>query len=76
MQIRNIKNTDVCRIVELWNGALPHEAINKSQFVRKMILDPNFSEKGFFVAEENDEILGFINCPCPKSSDIGYISVL
>ena len=76
MLIRNIKNTDVRRIVELWNEALPHEAIDKKQFIRKMILDPNFSEKGFFIAEDSDEILGFINCPSPKNSDIGYISIL
>jgi N-acetylglutamate synthase-like GNAT family acetyltransferase len=76
MKTRNIENKDISRIVDLWCKALPHEAIDKKQFVRKLLLDPNFSEKGFFVAEENGEILGFVNCPFFKTSPIGYISIL
>ena len=78
MNIRNIKSTDICEIVELWNEALPHEVIDKKQFVKKVILDPNFTEKGFFVAEEDGKIQGFLNAPFYKSKkvEVGCISIM
>ncbi|MBQ9806501.1 MAG: GNAT family N-acetyltransferase [Clostridia bacterium] len=76
MKVRNIEGKDICRIVDLWNETLPHEAIDKQQFVRKLLLDPNFSEKGFFIVEEGGSILGFINCPLNKDLPTGFISIL
>ena len=78
MLIRNIKSTDIVQIVELWNEALPHEVIDKNQFVKKVLLEPNFSEKGFFVAEENGDLVGFLNAPCYRKKTVttGHISIL
>ena len=78
MMIRNITDSDINTIIDLWNYALPHEAIDKKAFLKKLLLDPNFKPKGFFVAEEEGELLGFVNCPYFKSpaAETGFISIL
>ena len=78
MIIRNLTDTDIADVISLWNSALPHEAIDKKAFLKKLLLDPNFSPNGFFIAEENNKMLGFVNCPYFKNPSIetGFISIL
>lgn len=58
--IRKYKGTDIPDIISIWNKAMPKTPINRKYFVKNILLDLNFNEDGFFVAEENGEILGFV----------------
>lgn len=62
MEIRTFKCNDIDKIVECWNISLPHDKVTKNELIKKMLLDNNFLSDGFFVACENDDVLGFINC--------------
>lgn len=61
MEIREFKGGDIDRVISVWNNALPCDPIDRKQFIHKLIAEPNFSPKGFFVAEENGKIMGFVN---------------
>ena len=58
--IRTMKGTDIEEIIKVWNRAMPHHAIDNRGFVKNILLDMNFDQKGFFVAENDGEIVGFI----------------
>ncbi len=85
MIIRNLKNQDVSKIFDLWNEFLPHESASKQNVIRKIFLDVNFDRNGFFVAEEDESIVGFCNCvyhcvpilkDAPSQYPNGYINIL
>lgn len=61
MIIRNIKSSDTEEIISLWKQTLPYLCINKRIFYKKVWLEANFSPDGFFVAEEKNKIVGFVN---------------
>ena len=61
MIIRNGKGSDMNDIIALWKKALPYLVIDRKLFMNKIFMDPNFDSKGFFVAEENGKIAGFVN---------------
>lgn len=84
MEIRTFKGTDIDALISCFNHALPHNAIEKSNFILKVMLDVNFDPNGLFVATEGETVLGFVNCvyrklPIDANSSInskeGWISV-
>lgn len=60
MNIRTFMGTDIPQIIAIWNKATHRTPLNRRGFVKNFLLDPNFNEKGFFVAEEAGEVLGYI----------------
>ena len=70
MKIRPFEPRDIDNLVELWNRALPLDGIALSTFERKVLLDENFLPQGLLVAEETNQLVGFIygvvrNVPMP-----------
>lgn len=61
MIIRNLRGSDTNSIVALYKRTLPYLCIDRAIFTRKIFLEANFNKYGAFVAEENGEILGFVN---------------
>lgn len=61
MTIRTFIGTDAYVLPGLWNEAFPHERVTREQWIAKVMLEPNFSPEGLFVAEENGKIIGFSN---------------
>lgn len=61
MKIREFKGGDIDGVISVWNNALPCDPVDRKQFIHKLLMEPNFSPEGFFVAEENGKILGFAN---------------
>ena len=72
MKIRNFTCKDVDALIDCWNHALPHDTVQKSHFIKKLVLDVNFDPNGFFIVEEAEMILGFINCVYRKVAIDGY----
>ena len=62
MKIRTYIGSDIKKLIEIWNQAFFHDKIDRKQFITQIILEENFSAEGMLVAEENGEILGFVNC--------------
>lgn len=60
MNIRTFLGTDIPQILAIWNDTMPLNPIDRRSFVKNFLLDHNFNEKGFFIAEEAGEILGYI----------------
>lgn len=58
--IRPFDAEDEERVVELWNMCLPRDEISTNAFRRKIILDPNFDQRGCLVAVSNDRPVGFL----------------
>lgn len=85
MNIRSYRGTDLDAIIEIWNHTTPHTPIDRKIFVKNFLLDHNFNDQGFFVAEENGEILGYIyaivrrfptDVGAPAEDDNGYINAI
>lgn len=83
--IRTYRGEDVKEIIEVWNSALPDHKTDERLFIKNVLLDMNFDAEGFFVAENNGEILGFcwaivrsfpIDSGASADEDRGYINVL
>jgi GNAT superfamily N-acetyltransferase len=60
VQIRPYRAADERAVQVLWNTCLARDEISLTIFRRKVILDPNFDERGCFVAEVNGSIIGFL----------------
>lgn len=60
MNIRTFHGTDLDAIIKIWNSSMPYNPIGRKAFVKNFLLDHNFNDEGFFVAEENGEILGYV----------------
>lgn len=85
MKIRTFVGTDIPQILEIWNRAMPKTPLNRRGFVKNFLLDHNFNDRGFFVAEEAGEILGYIYAlvrvyPADVGGDmnenLGYINAI
>lgn len=85
MEIRTFQGGDIAQIVAIWNKTMPRNPINRHGFVKNFLLDHNFNEKGFFIAEENGEILGYIyaivrvypaDVGADMNADMGYINAI
>ena len=83
--IRSFAGSDITEIVKVWNVAMPYNAISKEAFIKNFVLDHNFDEKGFFVAEHDGEIIGFIyalvrrfpvDVGAPAEDEFGYINAI
>lgn len=64
---------------------MPYNPINKRTLVKNFLLDHNFNDQGFFVAEEEGEILGYIyaiirrfptDVGSPMDEDKGFINAI
>ncbi|MEM0309126.1 MAG: GNAT family N-acetyltransferase [Thermofilaceae archaeon] len=62
MEIVNYKPGLEEELVECWNKWLKHDPISVSVFERKILLDPNFDEKGLKIAVGKEGIQGFSLC--------------
>ncbi|MBQ8880087.1 MAG: GNAT family N-acetyltransferase [Clostridia bacterium] len=58
--IRNFNGKDIEEVIRLWNEVTPHSIIDNRTFVKNILLDPNYDERGFFLYEYEGEIVGFI----------------
>lgn len=85
MNIRTYQGTDLDAIIEIWNHATPHTPIDRKIFVKNFLLDHNFNDQGFFVAEEKGEILGYVyaivrrfptDVGAPVEDEKGYINAI
>ena len=85
MNIRTYRGTDLADIINIWNHTTPHTPIDKKTIIKNFLLDHNFDDQGFFVAEENGEILGYIyaivrrfpiDTGAPAEDDKGYINAI
>lgn len=61
MMIRNLCGNDIAACAALLDKDQPFLGVTESRFVRKIVLEENYSPHGFFVAEEDGRILGFLN---------------
>lgn len=62
MTVRNFKGDDVIKLVDCFNSALPHNTIDKDQFIKKVLLEENFDPDGLFIVENDGRISGFVCC--------------
>ena len=85
MNIRAFKGTDLSDIIKIWNRTMPHNPVSRMIFLKNLLLDHNFDDEGFLVAEENGEILGFIyaivrrfpkDVGAPATDEFGYINAI
>ena len=85
MNIRTFFGTDIPQILAIWNEATPLTPINRRSFVKNFLLDHNFNENGFFVAEEDGQILGYCyglvrvypaDVGGDMNEDMGYINAI
>jgi GNAT superfamily N-acetyltransferase len=60
MNIREYKAEDAEKLCSLWNRCLPQDKINLANFYQRIIYDVNFDPAALFIAESNNEFLGFI----------------
>ena len=85
MIIRTFVGTDIPQILAIWNRAMPKTPLNHRGFVKNFLLDQNFNDRGFFIAEEQGEILGYIytlvrvypaDVGADMNEDLGYINAI
>lgn len=85
MNIRAFQGADLDEIIKIWNRTMPYNPIGRMVFLKNLLLDHNFDDEGFLIAEENGEILGFIyaivrrfpkDVGAPIDEDIGYINAI
>ena len=55
--IRNFNGKDIEEVIRLWNEVTPHSIIDNRTFVKNILLDPNYDERGFFLYEYEGEIV-------------------
>ena len=60
-QIRFYNPKDEESMVALWNRCVPCDPVTRDSFRRKVLLDPNFDERGSLVAEAHGETIGFVH---------------
>jgi mycothiol synthase len=58
--IRPYRGEDESQLIALWNAAMTHDCITPSVFRTRVLLDPNFHPDGLLVAEEGEELRGFV----------------
>ena len=58
--IRELRTDEFTKAHQLWNRCRPSDPITARVFKRKVILDVNFDRKGYLIAEDNGELLGYI----------------
>lgn len=84
MRIRSYTGRDFDTVLTLWNRALPHDPVTREQLIRKLLMDPGFTEEGFLLCEDGGEIIGFVNAVCrvlpaipgQDDADTGFLTAI
>lgn len=66
MIIRKLEEKDLPEVIAVWNeavqnGEVVYYPLTVDYFMKKFVADPNYDPALSFVAEENGEVVGFIN---------------
>lgn len=85
MRIRPYTGRDFDTVLTLWNRALPHDPVTREQLIKKLFMDPDFTEEGLMLCEDGDgSVVGFVNAVCrvlpaipgQDDADTGFITVV
>jgi mycothiol synthase len=60
MHLRSYRANDEGGLLALWNATLLADPLNAATFRTRVLLDPNFRPEGLMLAEEQDQLAGFI----------------
>ena len=83
--IRTFQNNDVQNVIQLWNATKQEPFMDTRFFLKNILLDMNFDEKGFFIAEKDGKSVGFcqaivrrypVDVGAPAQDECGYINML
>ncbi|MCC5874620.1 MAG: GNAT family N-acetyltransferase [Candidatus Sumerlaeia bacterium] len=64
VQIRPFQSADLEEVLEVWRKSLPLDAITRSDFLGRVLLDKNFERSGLLVAVWENNVVGFILALC------------
>ena len=61
MKIRTLNGSDIPLCAEMLQKDQPFLRVTETRFLQKIVFEENFSPRGFFIAEENGVVSGFLN---------------
>jgi mycothiol synthase len=71
LTITSFEDSDRESVLDLWAKALPLDAITVDVFERRVLLDDNFDPETFLLAQEGNQLKGFVIGPYAKRVDLG-----
>ncbi len=60
MEIKNYSDIYLEEIIKLWNEEFPLDSIEKEDFIKTHLNDPNFDNRLFLIALDNQKVIGFL----------------